>query len=79
MSRATKQFVKSCARCNRHEKANRKATCPMARYYARVPMERVHLDLLGQLPDNTNILVMVDQFTKWVDQKTMIIIKSRDI
>jgi hypothetical protein len=73
MSRATKPFVKSCARCNRHEKANRKAKCPMARYHARVPMERVHLDLLGQLPelasDNTNILVMVDQFTKWVEKR----------
>ena len=73
MSRVTKPFVKSCARCNRHEMANRKAKCPMARYHARVPMERVHLDLLGQLPelasDNTNILVMVDQFTKSVEKR----------
>lgn len=34
-------------------------------------MERVHLDFLGPLPEstsgNTNILVMVDQFTKWVE------------
>ena len=71
MSRATEQFVKSCARCNRHAKANRKAKCPMTRYHARVPMERVRLDLVGLLSesasDNTNILVMVDQFTKWVE------------
>ena len=39
MSRATEQFVKSFARCNRHEQANRKAKCPMAKYHARVPME----------------------------------------
>jgi hypothetical protein len=68
---ATEQFVKSYARCNRHKTANRKAKCPMARYHARVPMERVHLDLLGLLPesasDNTNILVVVDQFTKWME------------
>ena len=71
MSRATEQFVKSCARCNLHEKANRKAKCPMARYHARVPMERVHLELLVLLPesasDNTNILVVMDQFTKWME------------
>lgn len=34
-------------------------------------MERVHLDFLGPLPEstsgNTNILVMMDQFTKWVE------------
>ena len=63
--------MKSCARCNRSKKANRKAKCPMTRYHAGVPMERVHLDFLGPLPestsDNTNVLVMVDPFTKWVE------------
>ena len=63
--------MKSCARCNRSKKANRKAKCPVKRYHAGVPMERVHLDFLGPLPkstsDNTNVLVMVDPFTKWVE------------
>jgi hypothetical protein len=45
--------VKSCARCNRSKKANRKAKCPMTRYHAGVPMERVHLDFLGPLPEST--------------------------
>jgi transposase InsO family protein len=71
MSRATEQFVKSCTRCIRHKKANRKAKCPMTRYHTGVPIERVHLDFLGPLPEstsgNTNILAMVDQFTKWVE------------
>lgn len=43
----------------------------MIKYQAGVPMERVHLDFLGPLPEstagNSNILVMVDQFTKWVE------------
>lgn len=43
----------------------------MTKYQAGVPMERVHLDFLGPLPEstagNSNILVMVDQFTKWVE------------
>lgn len=71
MSRATEQFVKSCARCNRSLKANRKVKCPITRYHDGVPMERVHLDFLGPLPEstsgNTNVLVMVDPFTKWVE------------
>lgn len=43
----------------------------MIKYQAGVPMERVHFDFLGPLPEstagNSNILVMVDQFTKWVE------------
>lgn len=43
----------------------------MTKYQAGVPMERVHFDFLGPLPvstaGNSNILVMVDQFTKWVE------------
>jgi transposase InsO family protein len=43
----------------------------MTRYHTGVPIERVHLDFLGPLPEstsgNTNILAMVDQFTKWVE------------
>ena len=39
-------------------------------YQAGVPMERVHIDYLGPLPktnkDNEHLLMMVDQFTKWV-------------
>jgi transposase InsO family protein len=43
----------------------------MTQYHARAHMERVHLDFLGPLPrtakGNEYILVMVDQFTKWVE------------
>ncbi len=64
-------FVKSCNKCNRNKKASRKAKAPMTKYHAGSPMERVHLDFLGPLPEtprgNTNILVMVDQFTKWCE------------
>lgn len=39
-------------------------------------MERVHLDFLGPLPEstsgNTNVLVMMDQFTEWVECKPLI-------
>lgn len=62
MSQATKNFVRTCDVCSKFKNANRKVRCPMSK------MERVHLDFLGPLPEstsgNTNILVMVDQFTK---------------
>ena len=41
----------------------------MTAYQAGAPMERVHLDFLGSLPKtkqgNDNVLMMVDQFTKY--------------
>ena len=44
---------------------------PLNIYVAGVPMEKVHLDILGPLPKteagNVYVLVMVDQFTKWVE------------
>lgn len=70
MSQATKIFVRTCDVCSKFKNANRKVRCPMSK------MERVHLDFLGPLPEstsgNTNILVMVDQFTKWVECKPLI-------
>ena len=66
-----RRFVSSCAVCNRNKKANRKAKHQMKQFHAGAPMERVHLDFLGPLPvtkrNNSYILMMVDQFTKWVE------------
>jgi hypothetical protein len=43
----------------------------MIKYHAEAPIERVHLDFLGPLPKtrdgNEYVLVMVDQFTTWVE------------
>ena len=71
MGDSIKAYIRSCNTCNEHKKAPRKAKCPMTQYHAGAPMERVHIDFLGPLPEtskgNTNILVMIDQFTKWVE------------
>lgn len=71
MNQSTKNFVRTCDICSKHKKSNGKAKCPMTKHHAGVPMERVHLDFLGPLPEssngNSNISVMVDQFTKWVE------------
>lgn len=71
MNEFIKDFVKTCNVCNHYKKLTRKAKAPMTRYHAGSAMERVHLDFLGPLPEtprgHNNILVMVDQFTKWCE------------
>ena len=64
-------YVTTCEICNRNKKHDRYGKTPMIEYQAGAPMERVHIDFLGPLPKpprgNENILMMVDQFTKWVE------------
>jgi hypothetical protein len=71
MNEEVKWYVQTCQKCNRFKKATRKAKCPFTNFHADAPMERVHIEFLGPLPEtnngNSNILVMVDQFTKWVE------------
>lgn len=71
MSRDIRNYVASCATCNRNKKPNRRARARFTSYHASAPMERVHLDFMGPFPatinNNTCILMIVDQFTKWVE------------
>ena len=71
MSGAIKSYVGSCDVCSRNKKPNRKARCPLTQFRAGAPLERVHIDFLGPLPKtergNEHILMIVDQFTKWVE------------
>ena len=47
----------------------------MQNYHAGIPMERMHLDILGPIPTsesgNKYVLVMADQFTKWIELKAL--------
>ncbi len=71
LSKSVRQYVQMCAVCNKHKKPNRHAKFPLTCFQAGTPMERVHLDFLGPLPKtargNEYVLMMVDQFTKWVE------------
>ena len=64
-------YIAKCADCNKNKKPSKHARCNLTKYHAGFPMERVHMDFLGPLPvtknHNSYILVMVDQFTKWVE------------
>ena len=62
--------ISGCATCNQHKKSLT-GRAPMTEFHAGGPMERVHLDFLGPLPKTTRgnqcVLMVVDQFTKWVE------------
>ena len=71
MGRDVLQYVKSCATCNRQKNGAPKARASQRSYHVGSPMERVHIDVLGPITEtprgNRFVLVMVDQFTKWVE------------
>ena len=64
------QYDSKCS-CVKSKKPKRKPKAALGSYHAGIPMERVHMDLLGPLPPsrmgNRYNLVLVDQFTKWVE------------
>ena len=72
MSQDVKHYIETCPKCSTRKKTSRKGKCPLTLYHAGEPMERVHIDFLGPLykskRGNEYILVMVDQFTKWVEK-----------
>jgi len=67
----TELFVGSCGSCTRNKKSKRTPRAALSAYHAGYPMERVHIDLVGKLATTTRgnqwILVVVDQFTKFVE------------
>ncbi len=71
LSKDVNSYVLSCDVCARNKKNKAYGVVPMTEYQAGAPMERVHIDFLGPLPKTANgnehCLVMVDQFTKWVE------------
>ena len=72
MSRDSDIYVKQCSTCNKNKKGNRKPRGALGLYHSGCPMERVHLDIVGPINPRSKsgsayILVMVDQFTKWVE------------
>ena len=62
--------VKTCAICSKNKKPQIKPKAQLGSY-AGARMEQVHLDMMGPLPEydkgNRYIMVMVDQFSKWVE------------
>ena len=64
-------YVLTCNICNRYKNANLNPRYALQAYHAGSQMERLHIDILGpfnQSDDNNSyVLMMIDQFTKWVE------------
>ena len=64
-------YVKSCLQCNRQKKASRRCRASLGSFHAGAPVERIHLDILGPFTPSSSgnkyILMLVCQFTKWID------------
>ena len=75
MSKDSKLYVEQCSICNRNKKLSVTPRHPHQNFHAGFPMERVHVDIIGPFnrskKNNAYILVMVDQFTKWVEQAAL--------
>lgn len=75
LSQDCTEYVKGCSTCNQNKKPHIKSRAALKSYHAGFPMERVHLDILG--PFNTSeagnnyILMMIDQFTKWIEMAAL--------
>ena len=71
LAKDVESYVLSCPICTQNKKNKTYGKVPMTEYQAGTPMERVHIDFIGPLPKtergNEHCLVMVDQFTKWVE------------
>ncbi len=70
MSSDIAQYVRGCKACNRCKDVP-KNRFPLVQHHAGTPLEKVHIDFLGPLPmskkGNQFILVIVDNFTKWIE------------
>ena len=64
-------YVKTCAKCNTNKKPRRQQRAELGQYHAGAPMDRVMMDILDPLSKtpcgNTVILMLIDQFTKWIE------------
>ena len=64
-------YVKTCAKCNTNKNPRRQRRAELGQYHVGAPMDRVMIDILGPLSKtphgNTVILMLIDQFTKWIE------------
>ena len=71
MNSSVYHYVKTCAKCNTNKKPRRQHRAELGQYHVGAPMDRVMIDILGPLSKtphgNTVILMLIDQFTKWIE------------
>ena len=64
-------FIQKCPQCQASKAVGPTGRAPLQMYQAGAPMDRLHLDVVGPFPISTSgskyILVIIDQFTRWVE------------
>ena len=73
ISQDCNNYVKSCKECctSSSTKPHLQSKAPLRQYQAEIPMERIHIDILGSFIESTRgsryIVMMIDQFKKWIE------------
>jgi hypothetical protein len=71
----TWSYISGCGICNKRKHPIPKRKSPMQVEQSGYPMERIAIDILGELPDsdggNRYIVVISDYYTKWTESHPM--------
>jgi transposase InsO family protein len=71
VSQDCKAYVRTCKECSTSKKPHIQPKALLGQFHAGIPMERIHIDILGPFVESTKgnryIVMMIDQFTKWLE------------
>ena len=71
MGADVRKYIQRCPQCKAQKSSSPTQRAKLQTYQAGAPMDRLHLDVLGPFPisssGNKYILVIMDQFTRWVE------------